>query len=180
METKKEEQFEKLSDVGLWIEDYEYIFSDFDSRPYSQKLLSEDLLSEMNRVVKDKKEGKFEIKFFVQKKERNLEKEKIIKKRIKEHFKNHLTHLKISQKKLFRQGILFIFLGILFMTFVTFFLTNQTSSYIITFLVVISEPAGWFLFWEGLNLLIFESKKRFPELKFYQKMTKTQVEFVGA
>ena len=40
MKDDDEKTLRKVSDVELHIEDYEYIFSDFDSRPYSQKLIS--------------------------------------------------------------------------------------------------------------------------------------------
>ncbi|MBI2575624.1 hypothetical protein HYV84_00270 [Candidatus Woesearchaeota archaeon] len=46
-----------------------------------------------------------------------------------------------------------------------------------SFLIVLLEPAGWFLFWEGLNLVIFESKKIQPDYLFYDKMSRSQTQF---
>lgn len=179
MESSKEEKkLGRLSDIGLWIEDYDYIFSDFDSRPYSQKLISEDLLSEMNRASKEKKTGGIEIKFLVPKNKRDFRKESIIKKRLKEHFKHTLQNLEDTKRKLLKEGALFVFFGIIFMFVATFFLTKGTSDFFLTFLSVLSEPAGWFLFWEGLNLIIFDSKKKVPDLDFYRKMSKAQIIFV--
>jgi len=142
---RNSENLGKLSDVGLFIENYDYIFSDFDSRSYSQKLLSEDLLNEMNRASKEKKFGDIDLKFLVPKNKRDFRKEKIIKERLKEQFKINLKNLELT---------------------------------LLTFLSVLSEPAGWFLFWEGLNLIIFQSKKKVPELDFYKKMSKAKIIFV--
>ena len=177
MVEKRGNQHGESSDVGIGIKYYGSLFSDFDSRPYSQKLLSEDLLREINRVVKHKNKGEFELKLLVQKKVRNLREEKVIKKRLKEHFKNHLFNIEKLKKKSMVQGALFILFGVLFMIIATFFLINPESSYLITFLSVLSEPAGWFLFWEGLNILIFDIKKSFPEIEFYKKMSKVQIKF---
>jgi len=48
-----------------------------------------------------------------------------------------------------------------------------------TFMIVLLEPAGWFLFWEGLNQMVFEAKKINPDLKFYTKMMKCRIEFLS-
>ena len=48
-----------------------------------------------------------------------------------------------------------------------------------SFLVVFLEPAGWFLFWEGSDLVIFDSKKKKPDLEFYEKMTRANIGFLS-
>ncbi len=173
-----EAQLGKTSDIELWIGDYDYIFSDFDSRPYSERLLSEDLLTEMNRVSKDKKSEEIEIQFIMPNDKRDQKKEAVIKKRLKDQFKINLKNIEETKKKILRQGSTFVFFGIIFMVIATFFLTNNGNNYFLTFLSVISEPAGWFLFWEGLNLLIFDVKKKLPDLEFYDKISKAKINFV--
>lgn len=175
-----EDLLRKVSDIELYIDDYEYIFSDFDSRPYSQKLLSEDLLNEMKRANRDKGTKNVNLKFLVPKNKRDPKKEIIIKKRLKEFFKGKFSENNKNKKKILRQGISFFVLGIFFMVIATFFLVENTNNYLITFLAVLSEPAGWFLFWEGLNLLIFDMGKRTPNLKFYEKMSKSTIYFSDA
>jgi hypothetical protein len=172
-----EAQLGKVSDIELWIGDYDYIFSDFDSRPYSERLLSEDLLSEMNRVSKDKKSEEVEVQFLIPNDKRDPKREVVIKKRLKDQFRINLKNLKETKKKMLRQGLLFVLFGVVFMFIATFFLTRGDGNYLITFLSVISEPAGWFLFWEGLNLLIFDIKKKVPDLDFYEKMSKAKINF---
>jgi len=173
----KGEKRKGFSNVGLFIDDYDDIFSDFDSRPYSQKLLSEDLLNEMDRVTKDKKDDNIELKFFVPKEKRNISTESIIKKRIKVYFKKHFILSKRAKRKVLMEGFLFSFFGVFFMILATFFTTRESQSSIIIFLAVLFEPAGWFLFWEGLNLMIFESKEKSSKLEFYKKLSKSKIIF---
>jgi len=173
----KGEKRKGFSNVGLFIDDYDDIFSDFDSRPYSQKLLSEDLLNEMDRVTKDKKDDNIELKFFVPKEKRNISTESIIKKRIKVYFKKHFILSKRAKRKVLMEGFLFSFFGVFFMILATFFITRESQSSIIIFLAVLFEPAGWFLFWEGLDLMIFESKEKSSKLEFYKKLSKSKIIF---
>lgn len=169
---------EETSEIDLHIDNYDYIFSDFDSRPYSRRLISVDLIEEMNRAVKDKKSDSVEIKFFIHPNKRDDHKEIVIKKRLKEYFNHNYTDIKKDKSAVLKEGLLFVLLGIFFMIIATFFLIKE-SSYLITFLAVLSEPAGWFLFWEGLNLIIFDVKKKIPEMKFYRKMTNSRISFVN-
>ena len=53
----------------------------------------------------------------------------------------------------------------------------QGSTLTMSFLIVLLEPAGWFSFWEGLNILLFETKNIYPELDFYKKMSKSRISF---
>jgi len=47
------------------------------------------------------------------------------------------------------------------------------------FLLILFEPAGWFFFWEGLDQVVFESKKTKPDLEFYEKMAKSDIYFLS-
>ena len=44
-------------------------------------------------------------------------------------------------------------------------------------LLVILEPAGWFLIWTGLDDLLSSSRKEMPELNFYTKLSKCKIVF---
>jgi hypothetical protein len=178
MDTQKEKLL-RDDEIGLWIENYEYIFSDFDPRPISQRGLSEDFIEEVKKASIVKDYDSLELKFLVSSKKRNHNEEFIIKKRLKGYFRKHALEFREEYKKLIRQGSLFILFGIIFMVITTFFLiNNEASNYIITFLAVLLEPAGWFLFWEGLDLVIFESKKKKPNKEFYTKMANARITFV--
>lgn len=177
---EKEDETQRLlqiSEISLMLDTYDDIFSDFDPRPYAERALSIDFLEEAERASKDKASGMLEINFLIPKDKRNEGKEMTIKKRLKEHFKKHLQIFKKEKNKTIRNGIMFIGFGILFMILAVIILQQEAASITVNFLIVLLEPAGWFLFWEGLNMVIFESKKINPKLEFYEKMHKCDVNF---
>ncbi|HTY44172.1 MAG TPA: hypothetical protein VMC80_02935 [Patescibacteria group bacterium] len=165
------------SEIGIWIDTYDDIFSDFDPRPYSQRSLSQDFLNETKKASKDKTSEDIEIKFLVPKKLRNIKDETLIKKRLRDHFRNHTKQLKKERMKIIKEGIFFSILGVLFMIFATFILTENNPGFFIRILGVFFEPGGWFFFWQGLDLMIFQSRTETPDFGFYKKMSKADIIF---
>jgi len=163
-------------EIRMQLENYEDIFSDFDPRPFHERALSDDFLLETKKASLDKGE-KMDLLFFLGKEKRNSKDEATIKKRLLAHFKRHFLLLQQEQKKVFKMGILFVVVGIIFMLIATFFLFKYEHSLIASLIIIILEPSSWFLFWEGLNLLIFTSKKKQPELIFYEKMSHAHIFF---
>ena len=169
----------RMSNISLMLDSYDDIFSDFDPRDYSERSLSVDFLHEAERASHDKKLGAVELNLMVPSKRRDKKKESIIKQRLKRHFKKHSQRLQKERSHIIKNGVLFVVLGMICM-FVAVAISHklQNSSIFRSFLIVIFEPAGWFLFWEGLNHTLFESKKLTPELEFYRKMHGTHISFI--
>jgi len=169
-----------LSEISLILDSYDDIFSDFDPRPYSQRALSGDFLDELRKASRDK-DSKIELKFMIPISKINKRHEGIIKGRLKEHFHKHYNLLKkeITDTTI-KRGAVFIVMGLIFMFLATLIMFKYTKpNMLLSFFIVLLEPAGWFCFWEGLWLVIFESKERKPELDFYEKMTKSDISFIA-
>ncbi len=157
---------------------YEDIFSSFDPRPYSERALSVDFLDETKRASVDKVSGGIELRLLVPSKLRSAEKEKTIKKRLRAHFERHAKQMQHKHSRVFLDGAIFIFTGIITMLFATFFLFKLSQANMLThFLLILFEPAGWFFFWEGLSQIIFEAEKQKPDLEFYKKMARCHMFF---
>jgi len=171
----------KVSHAGklsMWLDDYNDIFSDFDPRPYAQRTLSEDFLFEAKRESRETVSGNYGLYLLMPHNKRNLYHEAIIKKRLKQHFKKQHDSLLDKKRRIFNQGLFFVELGVVLMLVTTFLLVRyEHANFFLTFLAVIAEPGGWFLFWEGLNLVIFESKKIQSDYLFYDKMSRSQTQF---
>lgn len=167
------------SNIGLVLSSYNDIFSGFDPRGFSERALSDDFLAECKRAAADK-EKKIELRFLVPKEKRSADTESKIKKRLKDHFKRHLGLIDGERKKIFNQGMFFVGFGVLFMlvaAYVLFYYNNH--NFFKELLVVLLEPGGWFLFWQGLDLIIFKSKEVSPDLKFYRKMANCEIFFLN-
>jgi hypothetical protein len=167
-----------LSEILLVISGYNDIFSYFDPRPYSEKALSIDFLSEVKRASIDKDAEGISIRFLMPDRKRSRSEEEVIQKRLRAHFNRHFDSLKSEYDLFVRKGLLFIIFGIIIMFLATFIIFQYHETEIFTtFLVVLLEPGGWFLFWEGLNMVLFEPKKLRPDLNFYHKMSRCKISF---
>jgi len=180
---KKEETNEK-EEIQIVLDSYQDIFSVFDARPYSQKALSDDLLYECKKAAVDKKEG-FELKFLMAKRKRDKALELTIKKRLRNHFLRHFNIKKKEIRKIRKIGFLWCLFGGVAMFFGAYLSdyihSNFANATLWSRLILIMlEPAGWWLFWEGLAKIFIEAKKEMPDYGFYKKMTHAYIYFEDA
>ncbi len=166
-----------LSEVKLLLREYGDIFSSFDARQFETRALSVDFLDELRRATREK-DHHLILYLSIPANKRNLSDEKIIKTRLLAHFKRHAALLFQEKKEIIKEGIWFVLAGILLMFFATAILFKQYNAYfLMSFLLILLEPAGWFLFWEGLNHAIFDPRKKSAELTFYQKLSHVHIHF---
>jgi len=166
----------RLPEVAMWIDRYGDLFSDFDPRPYSQKRLSFDFLVELKRATKDQY-GAVNLNLLIPKDKRRLKDEKDIETRLNDYFIKHSNHIQQKNKNILKNGLLFCSAGTILMFIASFLLFFEARTFILNFLIVLMEPGGWFLFWQGLDLAIFESRKEKPDFEFYNKLSKSRISF---
>ncbi|MEK6856016.1 MAG: hypothetical protein AABX66_02550 [Nanoarchaeota archaeon] len=167
------------ADIGLNIETYNDIFSSFDPRPYSQKALSQDLLNELKRATRETTPGGIELTFIMPRDKRNWEHEVVIKRRLREHFKKHYIQLVSDSKRLKFRGYGMALLGVLMIFVSSLLYSIEDSNFLIRFLVILLEPAGWFTAWTGLEDIYYTGRELKKELDFYEKMSNAEVAFVS-
>ena len=176
---KPKRNIEQSSEISLWLENYDELFSGFDPRPYSHRALSSDFLSETKKASIDKDE-KIDLELLIPSNKRNKTKEEIIRKRLRDHFNRHLNLLKTEINHMVWKGFSLAITGVVLMFIATLILFNYgDNTLFLSFLIILLEPAGWFLFWEGLDIILFESKKIKPDLEYYKKMAKCNINFVS-
>jgi hypothetical protein len=177
MEDTQAKEKEERSEILMWLDDYNDLFSDFDPRHYSQRALSFDFLSELRRATRGKY-GDISLGLLIPKDKRDMKIDSIVRKRLQEYFSKNYLHHKDEAKGVFRRGLMFCFAGIVLMFTAAYLLFYfRESTLLMSFLIILLEPASWFLFWEGLNISIFESKKTKPILEFYMKMAGSKIHF---
>lgn len=165
------------SEIIMWLDDYVDLFSDFDPRPLSERALSYDFLDETKRASKEKDE-KIKFNLLIPRSKRKVKTDHVVKKRLREHFTRHYKRHRDDAKRVLKRGLWLCFVGIILMfvaTYVLFYF--QKATFWMSFFVVLLEPAGWFLFWEGLDMALFTSKKEKPLLEFYKKMANSRLIF---
>ncbi|MBI4155368.1 hypothetical protein HY498_04775 [Candidatus Woesearchaeota archaeon] len=172
----KEQKLLRMSEISLILDSYDDIFSDFDSRSYSERALSDDFLQEARRASRDKA-GEMELKFLVPRKIRNKEQEKNIKKRLCEHFKKHYKRINDEIKHIKKEGIFMTMAGAFIILSATYLAYLQSSSFLIEFFIVLLQPAGWFIGWTGLDQIYYGAKEKKPSLEFYEKMSMCNISF---
>jgi hypothetical protein len=164
-------------EISIWLDSYDDIFSDFDSRPLSERTVSDDFLSEVRKVCDEKSRNKIHLKLSIPESLRNTEDEKIIIKRLHLYFKNSLKFKKEDVKQKNIRGLYFITAGILLMLCASYISFLKTQKFYIHTLLILFEPAGWFFLWTGLDYLIYSSKSKKDDLIYYNKMAEAYVRF---
>jgi len=167
----------KEGNISLILDSYDDIFSDFDPRAYSERALSDDFLTECKKAARDK-EDRLELRFLAPKNKRNYREEIQIKKRLKEHFQRHCKQLEREINEIRWKGIGWFILGAVLMLIGTFLYTYRDTNFFYNLAIIIVEPAGWFTFWEGLNMIFFTTKEKMPDYNFYKKMSKSEIVFL--
>jgi len=165
--------------INFMIDEYQDLFSDFDSRSFDKKSLSDDFLKECRKASVDKKVEGIELQILLPKKIKDEKKEEMIKDRLKNHFIKHYHLLNDEKYKIIKKGLILLFFALLDLavsTFAHYLLENQNALMLSLFYVVF-DPLGILLLWEGVDNLIFGPKKIKEDLNFYFKMSKVKIVF---
>lgn len=166
----------RQGNISLILDSYDDIFSDFDPRAYSYRSLSDDFLFECKKAVRDK-HGKFELRLLIPRNKHNHVEEIKIIKRLKDHFQKHFNEKKKELNSIKLSGFIWFILGAIIMAFGANFLKHE--GFFESLIVIISEPAGWFFFWEGLRKIFIDVKEKSQDYTFYQKMMHCNIMFLS-
>lgn len=89
----------KNEEISIWFDSYEELFSDFDSRSYSKRTLSNDFIEQIKKVAKDIHTKNVTLKLLLLEKNRNKQEEEIIAQRLHSFFYyNTNNYLKKTKK----------------------------------------------------------------------------------
>lgn len=174
----KESKVRTTYEVIFKIDDYDFIFSDFDARHYTQRSISDDFLITAKKAITGKEHEDIEIRFLINKSKRSTAIEEMVKKRLQDHFKKHEKMLEKELKEIKNKGIALTILGIGLMIIATqlrFYELDKT--FLFSIIITIMEPAGWFSMWFGLDHFFYLNKEKTKEHEFYKKMAKSKINF---
>ncbi len=167
----------KLAEISIMLDSYDSIFSDFDPSPYSERTLSDDFIMQSKKISRNKTGKKIALNLLLPKNKRNDEDEKIIIKSLHSYFKSVHQELTHEVRKINKRGFYLTVTGIILMMAASYISYLNTQKFHIHLLLVLFEPAGWFLLWAGLDHLVYSSKETKKDLDFYSNMTKSEIKF---
>lgn len=166
-----------MADIKLWLDSYNDIYSDFDSRHYLKRRISEDFLDELRNALKISELHIGEIIFLLPSNERDEASEKIIAKGLNDYFKKqYLFHKNKCQRKL-NKGILLFANGVFIMLLNSWCSFQYKETFVIIFLRILLEPAGWFLLWAAFDFLFYDFNKLKIIRNFYLQLGNAKIAF---
>lgn len=159
------------------MDSYNDIFSDFDPRQVSTRSLSDDFIAQIKKTQRESKGDKAVLRLLMPSALRKTDEESLIMERLHSYFNTIHQQLRDVARATNTKGVYFILAGITLMVAASYISFTKSEKFYIHLLLVLFEPAGWFLLWAGLDHLIYFSKNKKNEFDFYKKMANAEIEF---
>ena len=120
---------ERAKEISIIIDTWDDVFSDFDPRPLSERVLSEDFVLELKKRYLETKRGNLIISFYAPKKLTDEKAEKIITHRIKQYFKLQALQKRREILAMVIEGhLLYLWVFCSFCFFCTSIIINHSAS----------------------------------------------------
>jgi len=166
-----------MAELNLWLDSYDDIYSDFDSRHYLKRRISEDFLYELRTEMKYNEHHAGDMVLLLPQERRDEPAEKIIADSLTDFFTSQFRfHYDKCRKKL-NKGILLFVTGVIIMLLNSWVSYHSGESFPIIFLKVLLEPAGWFLLWAALDFLFYDLAELKKERNFYKELSEMHIHF---
>ncbi len=138
-----------LQIVDIALDSYDDIFSDFDPSPFATRILSEDFLNELFRRYSHTPKGRFVVNFTIPKALRSEKTETLIRKRLKDHFKERDLLWEGRIRERLRIGLIRLAIGAVISAAILIFPPLDVPP-VLTLLSVLV----WYFMWTGFDSLI--------------------------
>jgi len=162
-----------LQKVDVALDSYDDIFSDFDPSPYQTRLMSEDFLNELHGRHTETSKGAFAVSFTLPKTLRYEKTESLVRKRIKDYFRERHKKVdkRISDEK--KEGLFRIIagVGIGIAILIVPYLSNPHFAPILSVL-------SWYALWTGYDHLFDTSPRLEKKRQFYERFMKAEYVFM--
>lgn len=166
-----------VPEVVLWIDSYSELFSDFDPRPFAERLVSDDFINQVKHAVKEIPHKLHVLKLLVPEKMRQHDDEVIIRRKLSAYFSDQHEQLTRLNREVRRKGFYFSAAGLIFMLIASYLKELQVTQFYMTFLLTLFEPGGWFLLWTGFDYFMNYSRNRLQDVAFFNRMADVHIEF---
>lgn len=175
---RAEQRVQDLREIGVVIDTWDDIFSDFDPRPLSERTVSGDFIDELKKRYKETQAGDFIITIYAPVSLRDEESERMVINRLRKHFRYKFLQKKRVITTIRIKGVVFVAVGICalsFFTLATYF--KFMSELKLQVLSIIFVPLGWFGIWEGFSKIVDTSPVVIRDSKLFEKLLKATYHF---
>lgn len=167
----------KPSELSLWLDDFDDIYSDFDSRHFLKRRVSEDFLHELELALAGKEAPSANLVLLLPAEKRSTEVERNIVTSLHSFFEENLHRCETEYRITLQRGLLLLLTGLLTMA-ISFFLNyKQPLQPFFSLLHVLLEPCSWFLIWIGLEKLYYDLRKGRKEKVQFQILSQMRIHF---
>lgn len=167
-----------IREISIAIDTWDDIFSDFDPRPLSERVLSEDFIAELKKRYHETRTGQLALTIYAPLLLKNETQERAVIQRLKKHFRHRSLQRQRELNRIRRRGVVFVMLGIFSLGFLTFITYSQLFSKLaIELLSIIFMPLGWFGIWEGFSKIVDTSPIFIQEEMLFKKLSKATYKF---
>jgi len=165
--------------MRIAIDTYDDLFSDFDSSPYPQRALSDDLLKELQKRYTETPKGEVEVRFSMPSRLRSHQVEAVARKRLKDYFQAQvkLLNKEMDDRKKMAAAL---FAGGFAVLLGTIYLTEYVAqSHILEVTGLLITPLGWFGMWEGTSRFVDYATRYEEKRKFFQRFARANYVFMN-
>lgn len=163
--------------LSVSLDDYSDIYSDFDSRHYTSRRISEDFLNELRNDIQYREKPFEELCLLIPELKRNEDTEGEIVNSLKKFFKQQFHTYKLRAKRKFRISLVLLFTGIIIMMLNATLIFLEIHSILFTLLSTILEPASWFLLWTSIDYLLYDWKELMHKKLFFERFSEISIVF---
>jgi len=159
-------------ETTITLEGYNDIFDDFDPRPFNERSISADFVNLLQeRIRKVDFSTHMTIVLTLPKRDRVEREERIIEKRLKDHFRGGTAAWKDRGRELVLESMKYIVIGL-----AIYVAGGLLNSYVPALRQYMLIPA-WFLTWRAVELLILDYPKTTAKRQFYTYMGNSMITF---
>lgn len=166
-------------EISIWIDKYDDVFSDFDSRPYDERALSDDFLSEIKKMVGNHGKNNVTLTFRLMSDERDHHTENIIMNNIRDHFQKLAGEVKEEMNSIRNKGYWMTGGGFALSIALIFLSASLEEIKYVNHIPMVLEPIAWFTTWTGLDHIFQLSQKGKPTYDFNKKMVNSVIRFLS-
>jgi hypothetical protein len=129
-------------------------------------------------MVREKPSGAVQLKLLIPAALRKKEMEVVVIRNLHTYFKHAAAGIQQEISVSRRNGLFFVGLGFLIMILTAYIGSISRHDFFMVALQVVLEPSGWFMVWTGMDNVLYNSRRRKPNLRFNEKMAHAEIIFL--